>query len=114
MIVQFTLSSAVLYFMPQFRPAGLFGSATPSEATPLPGFVPSSGRRRGFLRWNSKAEERRKQEMGQMTKWVYLTKIAPCGAATGLDIGLGNMSLKFITLAFYSTSSPSVTRMLLR
>ena len=33
----------------------------------------------------------------------YLTRIGPCGAATGLDIGLGNMSLKFITLTFYST-----------
>jgi solute carrier family 35, member C2 len=29
-------------------------------------------------------------------------KIGPCGVATGLDIGLSNASLKFITLAFYS------------
>lgn len=33
----------------------------------------------------------------------YLTRIGPCGAATGLDIGLGNTSLKFISLTFYST-----------
>lgn len=32
----------------------------------------------------------------------YATRIGPCGAATGLDIGLGNASLQFITLAFYS------------
>jgi solute carrier family 35 protein C2 len=38
-----------------------------------------------------------------MSKMFYLTRIAPCGAATGLDIGLGNTSLKFISLTFYST-----------
>ena len=37
-----------------------------------------------------------------MTKMFYFTRVGPCGAATGLDIGLGNMSLKFITLTFYS------------
>lgn len=37
-----------------------------------------------------------------MSKMFYLTRIAPCGAATGLDIGLGNTSLKFISLTFYS------------
>lgn len=47
-----------------------------------------------------------------MTKMFYLTRIGPCGAATGLDIGLGNTSLKFITLTFYSknTSPSSRTR----
>lgn len=40
-----------------------------------------------------------------MTKMFYLTRIGPCGAATGLDIGLGNTSLKFITLTFYSKNS---------
>jgi solute carrier family 35 protein C2 len=42
-----------------------------------------------------------------MTKMFYLTRIGPCGAATGLDIGLGNTSLKFITLTFYSKSPSS-------
>jgi hypothetical protein len=37
-----------------------------------------------------------------MTKLFYLTRIGPCGVATGLDIGLGNTSLQFITLTFYS------------
>lgn len=32
------------------------------------------------------------------------TKVAPCGLATGLDIGLSNLSLKTITLSFYSRS----------
>lgn len=41
-----------------------------------------------------------------MTKMFYLTRIGPCGAATGLDIGLGNTSLKFITLTFYSKNMP--------
>lgn len=105
MIVQFSLSSLVLYLLPQFRPAGIFGGLKLSpESTPLPGVTAGPGEGRGFLRWNSPSEERRKQEQGFMTKWVYLTKIGPCGAATGLDIGLGNMSLKFISLAFYSAS----------
>ena len=39
-----------------------------------------------------------------MTKMFYLTRIGPCGVATGLDIGLGNTSLQFITLTFYSKS----------
>ncbi|RYP16455.1 hypothetical protein DL765_005132 [Monosporascus sp. GIB2] len=42
-----------------------------------------------------------------MTKMFYLTRIGPCGAATGLDIGLGNMSLKFITLTFYTMCKSS-------
>ena len=37
-----------------------------------------------------------------MTRMFYVTRIGPCGAATGLDIGLGNMSMKFISLTFYS------------
>jgi len=31
-----------------------------------------------------------------MTRWFYLSRIGPCGIATGLDIGLGNMS--FVSL----------------
>lgn len=43
-----------------------------------------------------------------MTGWFYLTRISPCGAATGLDIGLGNTSLKFISLTFYTMCKSSV------
>ena len=42
-----------------------------------------------------------------MSRTYYITRIGPCGAATGLDIGLGNMSLKFITLTFYSKITAS-------
>ncbi|KAK9468037.1 triose-phosphate transporter family-domain-containing protein [Lipomyces arxii] len=33
---------------------------------------------------------------------TYITHVGSCGIATGADIGLGNMSLRFITLAFYT------------
>lgn len=97
MIVQFLLSSLVLYFLPQFRPTGLFGKDLGSDSQG------EAYRRERIFRWNTRAEEQRKRENGEMTNRLYLTRIAPCGAATGLDIGLGNMSLKFISLAFYST-----------
>ncbi|KAA8574141.1 hypothetical protein EYC84_005659 [Monilinia fructicola] len=42
-----------------------------------------------------------------MTRMFYFTRIGPCGMATGLDIGLGNMSLKFITLTFYTMCKSS-------
>ncbi|KAK9239452.1 triose-phosphate transporter family-domain-containing protein [Lipomyces kononenkoae] len=32
----------------------------------------------------------------------YLLHVGSCGVATGADIGLGNMSLRFITLGFYT------------
>lgn len=67
MLVQFTLSSLVLFFVPTLRP--------PTDQT--------------------------------MSRFYYLTRIGPCGAATGLDIGLGNTSLKFITLAFYTMCKSS-------
>ena len=43
-----------------------------------------------------------------MAPMFYLTRIGPCGAATGLDIGLGNTSLKFITLTFFSMFNVSL------
>lgn len=80
MIIQFVLASLVLYFIPSLRP---YHQRLGSD----------SGR--------SRHEPEPKQPV--MTKWYYLTRIAPCGMATGLDIGLGNTSLQFITLTFYST-----------
>lgn len=90
MIVQFTLASLVLLLLPRFRP------------------------RRGHIHdphsFHSHQPDRNSSppplDKPLMTKWFYATRIGPCGAATGLDIGLGNMSLKFISLTFYSTSSP--------
>lgn len=100
MIIQFSLSSCVLYFVPSLRPAGLFGDRKEDNSNSDPDS--QNHRREGLFRWNNAQDERRKRDQGEMTNWTYLTRIAPCGAATGLDIGLGNMSLKFITLAFYS------------
>lgn len=48
-----------------------------------------------------------------MTKMFYLTRVAPCGVATSLDIGFGNMSLRFISLSFYSTSYHMLCRVVL-
>lgn len=79
MIVQFTLAGLVLYFIPSLRPG-----STQNHS--------DLGRSRHEI----------EPERPIMTKLFYLTRIGPCGAATGLDIGLGNTSLKFITLTFYS------------
>ncbi|KAI5925233.1 triose-phosphate transporter family-domain-containing protein [Camillea tinctor] len=84
MLVQFCLSSLVLYFIPSLRPTG----------------VPHSSDL-GRSRHESEPER------PIMTKMFYLTRIGPCGAATGLDIGLGNTSLKFITLTFYTMCKSS-------
>ncbi|CAK7564706.1 MAG: hypothetical protein SEPTF4163_002605 [Sporothrix epigloea] len=48
-----------------------------------------------------------KESEAAMTRWFYATRIGPCGAATGLDIGLGNASLKLITLTFYTMCKSS-------
>ena len=78
MLVQFSLASIVLFLFPSLRPQNApkadLGTSRHDPEKPL------------------------------MTKMFYLTRIGPCGLATGLDIGLGNTSLKFITLTFYSKS----------
>ncbi len=82
MVVQFLLASLVLYFLPHFRP-----------------------RSDSITNLHNHARIHRdppQTDKPLMTKTFYLTRIGPCGAATGLDIGLGNMSLKFITLTFFS------------
>ncbi|KAI4861318.1 TPT-domain-containing protein [Hypoxylon rubiginosum] len=84
MLVQFTLASLVLYFIPSLRPSHTQHSS-------------DLGRSRHEV----------EPERPIMTKMFYLTRIGPCGAATGLDIGLGNTSLKFITLTFYTMCKSS-------
>ncbi|KAF4449640.1 hypothetical protein F53441_7112 [Fusarium austroafricanum] len=84
MVVQFVLSGLVLYFVPSLRPGyGVHQS--------------DMGRSR---------HDDEPKSYG-MTKMFYLTRIGPCGAATGLDIGLGNTSLKFISLTFYTMCKSS-------
>jgi len=79
MVVQFTLASTVLFLIPSFRPRhDSLNPHAPARQDPID------------------------EKKPLMTKWFYFTRLGPCGAATGLDIGLGNMSLRFITLTFFS------------
>lgn len=80
MLVQFSLASLTLYFIPSLRPHN------------------------GHRSNNGQSRHDSEPDKPIMSKSFYLTRIAPCGVATGLDIGLGNTSLKFITLTFYSKS----------
>ncbi|KAL2158484.1 hypothetical protein VTH06DRAFT_4251 [Thermothelomyces fergusii] len=84
-IVQFTLASLVLYFFPSMRPKHSNHHASD------PG----------------QSRHEAEPERPVMTKMFYLTRIGPCGVATGLDIGLGNTSLQFITLTFYTMCKSS-------
>lgn len=86
MIVQFLLASLMLYVFPRFRPKpeGRRDASPASEEE-----APDDAQQRSHSR-------------PLMTRWFYFTRIGPCGTATGLDIGLGNMSLKYISLTFYS------------
>lgn len=83
MLVQFTLSVIILWIFPSLRPQHPPGSAASS---PVDG-----------------PEE--KQPI--LTKFFYFTRLVPCGTATSLDIGLGNMSLKFISLTFLTMCKSS-------
>ncbi|KAI9892089.1 MAG: Triose-phosphate Transporter [Vezdaea aestivalis] len=88
MLVQFTLSSIVLYFFPRFRPR--------HDSISNPGNIQPN---------DDSSDSTARPPL--MTKLFYLTRVGPCGAATGLDIGLGNMSLKIITLTFYTMCKSS-------
>ncbi|KAK2740279.1 Triose-phosphate Transporter [Myotisia sp. PD_48] len=79
MAVQCILSSTILYFIPSFRPPATYPQPSGSGPTPRP----------------------------VITKVFYLTRLVPCGSATSLDIGLGNMSLRFISLTFLTMCKSS-------
>ncbi|KAF1945671.1 TPT-domain-containing protein [Clathrospora elynae] len=85
MIVQFTLASLVLFLIPSFRPRhdSLNPHATGTRVEPIDSKKPL------------------------MTKWFYFSRLGPCGVATGMDIGLGNTSLKFISLTFFTMCKSS-------
>ncbi|KAI9789033.1 MAG: Triose-phosphate Transporter [Peltula sp. TS41687] len=87
MLVQFSLAATVLYFIPRFRPRHNF--PPPDNIDDMETTRPTDSQK------------------PLMTKKFYITRIGPCGAATGLDIGLGNMSLKFISLTFYTMCKSS-------
>lgn len=85
MVVQFSLASLVLFLVPSLRPRhdSLNPHATGVRAEPVDPSKPL------------------------MTKWFYFSRLGPCGAATGMDIGLGNTSLKFISLTFFTMCKSS-------
>ncbi|KAF3928029.1 hypothetical protein AA313_de0201342 [Arthrobotrys entomopaga] len=124
MLVQFSLSSLVIWYFVQFRP----GYVDPAEAKKK--HIASSSSESSPSRRHSESrplntgedsgseDEEATQRLANetqspgpkkpiMTKLFYVTRIAPCGMATGLDIGLGNMSLKYISLAFYTMCKSS-------
>ncbi|KAE8158733.1 triose-phosphate transporter family-domain-containing protein [Aspergillus tamarii] len=84
MLVQFSLSSFILYLIPSLRPR-----------------VPSSSPSGSPMRQQDGSEN------SVVSKAFYFTRLVPCGAATSLDIGLGNMSLKFISLTFLTMCKSS-------
>ncbi|KAI9668418.1 MAG: Triose-phosphate Transporter [Alyxoria varia] len=84
MIVQFILASLILVFFPSVRP----GHDYTDSANSSPVRDENSG-------------------SSLMTPNFYITRIAPCATATGLDIGLGNTSLRFVTLIFFTMCKSS-------
>ncbi|KAJ5102677.1 hypothetical protein N7532_003206 [Penicillium argentinense] len=83
MAVQFSLATLLLWIFPSLRPQH------PPESLA-----------------NSPIEGSKESEP-ILTKYFYITRLIPCGAATSLDIGLGNMSLKFISLTFLTMCKSS-------
>ncbi|PGH19239.1 hypothetical protein AJ80_04104 [Polytolypa hystricis UAMH7299] len=80
MLVQFILASTMLYLFPKLRPR------LPSSPSSIAG----------------------QTKLGRViTPFFYITRLVPCGTATSLDIGLGNMSLKFISLSFLTMCKSS-------
>ncbi|TKA83127.1 hypothetical protein B0A55_00899 [Friedmanniomyces simplex] len=105
MIVQFVLATTALYFLPQFRPKRpvVLDSSSSSgggEYTRLDGTLDEPN--------NPSKPAAAAQRKPLMTRWFYFSRIGPCGTATALDIGLGNFSLRFISLTFYTMCKSSV------
>ncbi|KAL8908015.1 MAG: hypothetical protein Q9171_005624 [Xanthocarpia ochracea] len=92
MAVQFLLASTVLYFFPHFRPRA-DGITNPGNHPPL--------------------HRDQSQSKPLMSRTFYLTRIGPCGAATSLDIGLGNMSFRWVTLTFFTMCKSSALAFIL-
>jgi solute carrier family 35 protein C2 len=101
MVVQFTCASAVLFFVPHLRP----GAGSVDSHAHAYSQVDGSEENRGRGRRNSSPPAIKGP---LMTRWFYLTRIGPCGTATALDIGLGNFSLRFISLTFFTMCKSSV------
>ncbi|ETI28617.1 hypothetical protein G647_01068 [Cladophialophora carrionii CBS 160.54] len=78
MVVQFILASSVLLAFPSLRPSVPRNPDGSQSSKPL------------------------------VTPLFYFTRLVPTGTTTSLDIGLGNASLRFITLTFYTMCKSSV------
>ncbi|KIW72835.1 hypothetical protein, variant [Phialophora macrospora] len=78
MVVQFILASSVLLAFPSLRPSVPRNPDGSQPSKPL------------------------------VTPLFYFTRLVPTGTTTSLDIGLGNTSLRFITLTFYTMCKSSV------
>lgn len=83
MAVQFILSASILYLIPSLRPRNPSAPNSPTGDEDPPSSEPI------------------------LTKFFYFTRLVPCGSATSLDIGLGNMSLRFISLTFLTMCKSS-------
>lgn len=81
MVVQFLLASLILLIFPKLRPV-------------MPTF--------------SNAQDPSQPQKPLVTPLFYLTRLVPTGTTTSLDIGLGNTSLRYITLTFYTMCKSSV------
>jgi solute carrier family 35, member C2 len=89
MIVQFCLSTLVLFFVPSLRPSQLSQPYTRLPTSPIP------------------SDDLDSKPKPVITPLFWLTRLLPCGTATSLDIGLGNTSLRYITLTFLTMCKSS-------
>jgi solute carrier family 35 protein C2 len=105
MLVQFSLASLVLFFMPRFRPQASADSFNLEHQH-------AHKRSGAYSHLNDDEDDAPPPPPAEkprlMTKTFYFTRIAPCGTATALDIGLGNFSLRFISLTFFTMCKSSV------
>jgi solute carrier family 35, member C2 len=90
MLVQFCLSTVVLFFVPSLRPSHLSQPYTRLPANATLSDDLDSGKPKPVI-----------------TPLFWLTRLLPCGTATSLDIGLGNTSLRYITLTFLTMCKSS-------
>ncbi|EED13631.1 conserved hypothetical protein [Talaromyces stipitatus ATCC 10500] len=87
--VQFCLSALFLYLVPSLRPQR---NNTNNSTLPSPAVLPGADLQKG----------------GSMSiKRLYLIHLIPGGVATALDMGLGNMSLRFSSLTFMTACKSS-------
>jgi solute carrier family 35, member C2 len=90
MLVQFCLATTVLFFIPSLRPSQ---SSQAYQRLPTP-LLPSD-------------DLDATKPKPVITPLFWFTRLLPCGTATSLDIGLGNTSLRYITLTFLTMCKSS-------